>query len=779
MYITGIRYRAANEQTVKGWKINPGSSKLRKVAVLTGDRQDLENISHALNFALSGKREPTLLEVWLDAADDAGDIWTIERGQRGSNFRRNGKLLSIEEAQRSILASLFDLDASLNQAEGLITTVDMRQIIARGSEVAATSWDPQVRNAKLEVASILVAKNIAAEVAKEVSQPEYNDHVKLAKIASQSAHLFGALQELQTQKQQLIERKNKENVDQNLDQVHAELELLNQIDQCLRRIHEGGKSITNLTGMLVQFEAKSAEIRERWSPESLAAVTDQKDPGKIIELLIRSRSWAKFNVHLSRLKLLNDEQIVPVASQSYKVWDDFLTGSNSNGQEIESCLASMLLGLKQMSQEVDRYVSQTAQTAQAAASEARHGTWFEKLKGHQAKVSDSTSKGSQLGNQFQKEWVARLARDVESVKVATEYALQSSQNLTERVIECRNRTKSESAGFSNLAVKASKEYEKYNQEWSQMAASLGIDPDMGIEQVVALLRDGIEYALVNDTKNDIKIRVDERMSIQTSLESLVRQWWEVNGSQKTTDLSNLSFLIVESKAALRYREGRKQRILKSMEESAAGLAKEEVCSFIESRLAQLQVEWHKMLSSAELPSLSMDLQKVKLISSSSNRCAALLDISKIEENERFAAASLWPSRLDSAVVSYLWADQNVPNPQRSNFVKNILSFVGHGEVPVLLLFADDEFAVQLNKAGLGSAMALSLEDIQTIDGPRREGAIVKSELKSKRTTSPKPVAQNAGQGQSTSRGQEASTRQSNLQARAEAALRILNAKPVK
>jgi hypothetical protein len=780
MYITGIRFRTVDDQTVKGWKFNPGSGKLRGVSVVTGDRGEMETIAHAVNFALSGKRSPGLLEVWLDAADDAGDIWTIERGQKGSNFRRNNKLLSLEEAQRSILASLLDLDASLNLSEGLVASVDMRQMITRGAEVAAMTWDPHSKSSRLDVASLQAARELAGEIAKSVGREEFQDPRKLARVAGPAARLLGGLDELTAQSQGILRPKGPASEEQNLESVHAELDLLNHIDQHLRRIHEGGDSLAKLTSTLETFDGKIAVIESRWSPESLRASADIHDPGQVIDQLIRTRAWGKFFEHLNRLKSVSDDQLTPISGQALKIWDEYLSGVRTNGQEIESCLASMLLGLKQMAHEVDRYVSQTAQMASAQSGEHKQSGWFERLKGAQPRIAESSSRSAQLGSQFQKDWVARLARDVESVKVATEYALQSSHSLADKMLESKNRGKSESAGFATLAQKAEREFERLQSEWRKVAESLAIDPAVTMEQLVALLRDGLEYRLISDARDDLKVRVEDRISIQRTLESLVRQWWEVNGSQKTTDLGNVSFLVVEAKAALRYREGRRQRIQKGLEDVSADLARKDIAAFIASRSGALERDWGKLLAMAELPVIEMTSPAARVFVDGSNRCAALLDMARVEEGERFAAASLWPSRLDSAVVTYLWPENRVPAPQRSSFLKNIVSFVGQGDIPVLLLLGDDELAQTLVRSGVGTAMPLSLDALASVEGPRREGAVVKSEMKSKRVSSPKATtASSESPAEIAKPSPEPRDSQSAMRARAEAALRILNSKPVK
>jgi hypothetical protein len=773
VYITGIRFRKHGIKTANGWRFSQGVGKMRPVVTVTGEPEDLETLAHALNFALSGKRHQDIFEVWLDAADDAGDVWTIERGGKGSVFRRNGRLLSIEEAQRSLLASLLDLDASLSQVDALVAPVELRQIITRGADVAATVWDMNARYGRTDVSSLAAAKEIAFGIAASAGQGDFSDARKLSRIAGPASRILGAYDELTNQSEKLGAFADKApQVDQTLEAIQAEVDILNQIDQLIRRINEGGESYTRLLSMYESFERRIGEIETKWTKETLAAVPVGRDSGKLLDQLVKLRAWARFVDNLARVKGILDDQVRPVAIDGVKIWDEFLSGARSNGEEIESCLASMLLGIKQMSQEVDRYVSQTPGADQIV--QAKSSNWFDRLKTGSTRVVDDRFKDSAPALQHQRDWISRLAREVEAVKVATEYALQSSQGLVDRVAHGREKIQKESLSLSSLLQKASGEFDRLKADWSKLSNSVGIDENINIEQLAVLIRDASEYHIMMDTRQDLAVRVEDRRAVQMSLESHVRKWWDIIGSQKSTDLSNVSFLIVEAKGALRYRDGRRQRIQKGLEETARALGAQATMQWVKSRREELNREWAKLLSLAELPTVDISSRPARQISDAALRCAALLDIARVEEQERFAAASLWPSRLDSAVVIYRWSDKHVAPPQRTNFLKSMKAFTGDAGVPVLLLFSDSELAQLLSKAGTGMASTIEIEDIAAVEGPRREGGVVKADLKAKRpqAPSPKPTLME----QPNSQLESQMRKKSLLNPRAEAALRVLNPK---
>ncbi len=749
---------------------------MRPVVTISASAQQLATIAHALNFALSGKRGGNLSEVWLDAADDAGDIWTIERGIKGSVFRRNNRMLSLEEAQRSLLASLLDLDASLNQFEALVAPLELRQIITRGADVAATKWDPSMLSGRTEVAGFVAARELAQQCSESIGMPEFADVKKLARVAGPSARILGALEELHQQRAALSEIRGGTEADRGLETIQSELDLLNQIDQLVRRINEGGESFTRLSVLLDAQNERLAAIESRWPAQTIESTQRLTDPFELLEQLIRVRAWGKFSESLNRLRGLIEEQIQPINAKGVRVWDEYLNGARTNGQEIESCLASMLLGIKQMSHEIDRYVSQgqSAAQPQVTSAKSKNQGWFERLKTGTTRVVDDKSKDPSAGLHYQRDWVSRISREVESVKVATEYALQSSQSLVDKTTEARSNVQHEATVIIGLAQKATSEYERLRTDWCRVAEEMGLDVDLSLERLSGLIRDAIEHAVVTDTRHDLAVRVDDRRSVQNALESIIRQWWDVIGSQKTTDLSNVSFLVVEAKAALRYREGRKQRVQKGLEDIAYGMARRDAFSYARKRIEELTLEWGKLFALAELPAPPIDAPQARLVTETSNKCAALLDIARHEENERFAAASLWPSRLDSAVVTYFWPEESVAASQRSSFIRSLGSFTGDGSVPVVLLINDSELAQMLGKAGTGLGLEMQLDGIAEVDGPRREGAVVKSELRSKRPSS--NHVQEVNPTTNAPKLPSKPIKSSLLNPRAEAALRVLNPK---
>ncbi len=769
MYITGIRYRRQGVTAATSWRFTQGVGKMRPVVTVTGDDESLEILAHAINFALAGKRCQDIAEVWLDAADDAGDVWTIERGLKGSIFRRNSRLLTIEEAQRSLLAALLDLDASLNQSEALVAPVELRQIISQGADVAATVWDTNARHGRTDVLSLAAAKELAKKTAASAGHENWSDPRKLSRIAGPASRILGAFEELNNQTAELCSESVvlESDVDPALENIQSEVDVLNQIDQHIRRINEGGESYGRLSTMLETFDRRIEEIESKWSKETLGAVQRLGDPSKLIEQAVRLRAWGRLVENLRKARGILEEQVLPVATDSLKVWDNFLSNSGTNGQDIESCLASMLLGVKQMAQEVDRYVGQSA--IMDSGRPMKSTGWFDRLKAGSTKViEESKFRDPSPAIHQQRDWIARLAREIEAVKVATEFALQSSQGLVDRVNQGKERFQADTGVITSILQKAGAEWERLRSDWINSTSLLSIDESIGMEQLVALIRDANEQLVLNDGRHDLAVRVEERRHVQSSLEGLVRRWWDIIGSQKSTDLSNISFLIVEAKGALRYRDGRKQRIQKGLEESSRAIAVKNTTQWVMARKDELKKDWEKLFAISDLTAPDLESEFAKQVSEVALRCATLLDIARLEEQERFAAASLWPSRLDSAVVLYRWAVRHVPPPQRTSFVKSLNAFTGDAGVPVLLLISDHELAQSLTKAGTGSSAVSELSEPAAVDGPRREGGVVKAEMKAKRNAAPvaKPVAPVAESTQPEKRGL--------MNPRAEAALRILN-----
>ncbi|MEI6481745.1 MAG: hypothetical protein WCO19_05605, partial [Candidatus Saccharibacteria bacterium] len=84
--------------------------------------------------------------------------------------------------------------------------------------------------------------------------------------------------------------------------------------------------------------------------------------------------------------------------------------------------------------------------------------------------------------------------------------------------------------------------------------------------------------------------------------------------------------------------------------------------------------------------------------------------------------------------------------------------------------SDPELARILANSGTGTATAVEADQMPEVDGPRREGGVVKAELKNKQPISPVTKAPVG------TRSVNPASQKSLLNPRAEAALRVLNPK---
>jgi hypothetical protein len=88
---------------------------------------------------------------------------------------------------------------------------------------------------------------------------------------------------------------------------------------------------------------------------------------------------------------------------------------------------------------------------------------------------------------------------------------------------------------------------------------------------------------------------------------------------------------------------------------------------------------------------------------------------------------------------------------------------------------DPEMVKTLVKLGTGSAASVEFDGVATIDGPRREGAIVKAEMKNRKAQQ-LPLGNDGPSKGGGSSSQASSQPRNELLTRAEAALRVLNPK---
>lgn len=775
MNISSIKYLAKSSDSTKRWRCKHGIGVFRNFLVLYSQSHDIQNVAKAVVFALSGRRLSGIEEVTLELTDNAGDTWEIWRGTSGSRFSHNGRMIPTDEAQRSMLAALLDMEPGIAHGNGLVSPVLYRILTCKKGffgTVDALNGESQTNG---EPDAETVIQVLAEECAKLMNQSEFGNSDALARLAPNLTTLLARWSEIQTAP---VVKQTGGEIAPSLGLIESmtrELDHLQQIDFLCRKMTDIHESAPRLATQIESIDESISNIVARWSERALQATMDPAQWNRGMELLVRVRAYSRLVDTAGKLQRVCSKKLKPAAEKSMSQWNQFLSGSEVTGQEVESCLASMLLGMKQLGLDIEK-LEEPAEKSEAIARRDSNKGWFDRLKG-KADIVEAQERHSL--NDHHLDWIRKSIRDVESLKASIEYALKSVQAFSDEFDKTKIDTTRELALMDDLALKATEELTKLKQMWNEWASAVEVPTEISIEEYLLLGRDAHEFESLHLKKTDLRLRLDERLDLQGRLESQIRQWWNTIGSDKTVDISNPAFLVAEARAALRHRDTRRQRVQKMIKDAARFARDESLLQWNYKRRTEILTQWNEAFSSVGLLPLEMNDERVGAIVRLGSAINAMKQLQTVREQTRFVNTDVWGPRSDSAVHLYLW-DQEQPEPRDFNLFVDMAKKLPTeaSSTLTLILTSSEAVAKALANEGFGGGM------LSPADKAPRAGAERTPESNRRADSSPlnRPTAKEGGSSQLSKVTKDSKSREfinqdePQISQRAAAALKLLNPK---
>jgi hypothetical protein len=685
------------------------------VLAIYGEPNDLDLISKGIVFALRGKRVGAIEDVSIDFLDNAGNIWRVHRSRFETKFFQNGAPISFDHAQKSMLGSLLDLDIDMSAAGGVACPIVMRSIQYDGQRFVG--WDAET--ARDERANQTPANSaigaLVEECASIAGKPEFRDPVKLAQIAESIIEVHGHFTEVNSMGQSVASNGEHAPSFSMIETLSKELDHLQHIDFLFRKISDGSDSPQRLNTQLESIEVRLSELTSKWSSASIDIGVNHERWLEGIELLVRARGYAKLAETANRIKKICVEKLRPIANTAMESWNDFLTGT-SRGQELESCLASMLLGIKKFALDLEKMP-----VADSAASNTVSSNWFDKLRGAQAREAErpEVRSGALIGHQT---WLERAIHDIEAIKESLDFSLKQSQIFLDESVVCKDTSAKGLALLEELSEKASSELARLNTAWSQWANEASIPESIAVDSFCQLGRDANEFQILSFQKASLAVRLEERSSVQNQLEALVRQWWNVIGSDRNIDVSNTALLISEARAALRHRDTRRQRVQKIVKDSAKVARDEAILQWTHKRRSELLSVWSTIFTTSGLPILEVGENALQI----ARLGLAIKAMHRIQsvESDSSRPVDVWHEGEAAVVRIYRFDVQGTAEAEKKLFVDfaNRCPTVMDSCVNIFLV-DDESLSKSLHQSGYGSAIQVtSSEGHPVVNADRLQSA---------------------------------------------------------
>lgn len=782
MNISSIQITASSDKSVYSWRFRRGAGRLQGAVAVSGNEGERELFSKGLASALLGKKSTLIDEVIVEFVDNAGDVWTVQRGPYGSQFSQNSRPISVDQAQRSMLAALLDADVGLSSQDGLVAPFVYQIIEAQQGKFFSRDGISDEHARASEPDASLVSALISEECARLLGQSEYNDPKKLALIADSLVSLQGRWAEtftLPTGTTSVGQTNHAPSLSM-VENITRELDHLLQIDFLCKKMGDSHDNLARLSSQLEALDQRIQQISSAWSSEALAVGMDRERWIKGIELLVRVRGYTKLSETASRIKKISLERVRPIAETAMTSWDNFLNGSKVTGQELESCLASILLGMKQLGRDLEQVIENAPMEEPLARPSSSSG-WFDKLRGSSRSNDDGVPAQYRSNVVAHQKWLARACQEIESVKESLDYSLKTVQAFVDQSSTSKSLSGKGLALLEELSQKSSEELSRLSCEWVEWANKANLPEDCSIDQLCKLACEAADYQNILLQRSYLATRCEERAALQSQLETLIRQWWNMIGSDKNVDIKNPAFLVAEARAALRHRDTRRQRVQKIVKDAARHARDESLSLWVHKRKAEIQGLWNDVFSSAGLPPIEITDARVPAVARLGSAIQAMQQLQALKNEVRSVQGDIWSQKQNAAVRLYEVLTAGFSSTDQEAFVGQAIASPVMDDVTATLLLCDSEsLASMLTTKGCGSSILIRQDGLRH-PPTRPEGSSQQTNAASSRSPRGASGKDRSGSlvgatSETVAKKQQSKALQSGLSEKAEAALKILNPK---
>lgn len=727
MILNAIRFRPLGADAWHAYKLSSGAGRFRNYQALIGDEELLRQFIQALEYALTGKEPKTPQEAQLQLSDDGGHTWTLQRRPGFVRYLKDGAPVDGAEAQRTLTASLMDLDGmdTTTGEDGIgaaNVSIERLEIRARdGRLTIAALGAPEGPAVSVKEATERQIVELAKDAARLVAVPELATPKILSQLVRKLEPLHAQYREVSRQYHDLkVEGAPSDDELKSVNKLAQEIELIKAIaETATPLLAPGAPTLKSLKDDLAKTDATLAEVCTALglsSPDPRAAGRDFR---KVIEALCRLEAHAKLVRASQGARKYCEQNIEPIHKKYLELAETSLAGDRQITSELESCLASLTLRL---TTKPDGHEA----IATGGLSGPGLKTWFDRFKSRQADETrpdaDTNARDSQA--------------DLETARMAIEYALGRLNALGTSLTAARSRHESVLGRLDEAHEELVRSHARLRDHWLTVAREANLSDELDLNGLLRIVAGHGKLVSLADQRQELAQRVKTQATRLTTLVRLVTEWRKLTGSQKDVELDNVQVLLQEARDVIRYQEPKQKKLEQLRENQAASRAKSAIRAHLKTRAATLTAEWRAACEENEITNLQINQAGLEQLFQRAQLIRALALVHGAAE--KAAPTRLFDGRTEShAATAYLWTDVATPSTQRLEFLSQLETATG-GELRVLLI-ADESLGAMLSTLGIG--MATPIKQTVTERGAAKAPEPTKAKIEAPRAGAPAPSAQ--------------------------------------
>jgi hypothetical protein len=747
LIITAIKYRTKGSNEPEVFRFTAGTAGLRHaICFQSAGPEGVAKAQAALALVLNGTASGLVSDAAIQIADSAGDTWVLTRGSQGFSVSRNGESLSSEQVRKSLISALLDIDLAMGSggagtgvyADGdpiaamleisrgnggrlVITPAgDDGHARTKGQETQSTEdkfrgfVDDAIKSATSQIATFLGASIVPRIHAHEGLLPD---------LVRKVEPLVREARDLEMQVKEVENPDTFSREDQKrLDALLPEIELIDRIKALAMPLLDPADGISAIQDRL---RAIDHELSLRLSSSGSQTLPELAHPALNREWRKALRPLAQYQAAKALLEqwrsLLDgtrDELDPLIAEHLHSVEESIRRDAELSG-ELESSIQFLRLKLTPVPSSIAAFQAPSAAEPRYAA----HGgvqrtvnTWFDKLKDsiQGSQPAPQAAIPQQRTTEFPPRQYIEMLEATEVAVTCTNKRLDVMQSHVEAI---RSDIDAQRDSFMSSMKRMDEQCQEANRNWLEVAREAGLGPeasDFQVDQLVDLLLNRFELLKLQEEKEELRSKLQDRLARFDALERLITEWRQMTDSQKALDLSHPGIIISEARAIIRYRDEKNkvaERLRQLKEKSKSTFSK---LSRLDERALRLNRDWQATLQEYRLPAVSagdprwpeiLDAARRittlgRLLAEFATECAAAAQNrshTSLQENAAREAAG-------KPVLVYVWRVERSTELDREEFMR----FTREQSSGALLvvLTADPLLAADLYHHGSGRAIEI-------------------------------------------------------------------------
>ena len=533
MFLSGVKYQLTADSQIAAFRFRRSESGHRYLLSHSGGGSP-RHLTAALEFAFGGGESRDVASALVQFTDDNGDHWTLDRSKDQFTISKNRQALTSESGLRE-LQQVLNGDPEIALSESIAHF----DLTGHDANISAKRKDVRLRRQdRFNLFAEAQAEDYLNKCVQFLGLPQSISQVSLSDFVQSARQLTDEHRILEQQLQEVISSQYDpadDFDDSSLKTLANELKLLDMLDQEASFFNDPSHSFAVIKEKLLSTEQQLQKLCEGNGIGALPSLDQEIDWSLVIHCLSRLQVYQKLELAYRRSQIDIDGYVKPVFAKHIKQAKSFLLADKSLLDTIQTSLSFITNRLEELSEPAPA---------------------VPKL-GLLRKIFDDKHSAEPLAQQIDPQMLANSRAHVDQI-------LGSINQMCLRLEKGGEDYSRQFDEIHDRYEKIVQELGKAKAKWQQCAEHYHLDPDLTLKGILSLIQNLGRISTLYLAKKDLVEKKQDYLTRVERCRRRVDEWRLLTKSQNSSDISQPSILLGETRALLRLKEQKKQQYEKQM-----------------------------------------------------------------------------------------------------------------------------------------------------------------------------------------------------------------------